>query len=125
MGVGIFHAKTGEQNFRVPIRLIVPVLIRVEKQIGGLQNKNTSAANGEAGCQVKAIDKGFCLPVSAFFIGRGENCDLVRALGPVGWRGRDTVPFGSKKLILGYGLQANRVGVLKIFKNPQAAFFIE
>ena len=40
--MGVLHAETGEQHFRIAIWNVVAISIRIKKQIGRLKDENTT-----------------------------------------------------------------------------------
>src|SRR5437867_12117519 len=51
--MGILHAESGKQNFRIGIGHVIAIAVRIKEQIGGLQHKHAAVAEGQATGQIQ------------------------------------------------------------------------
>ena len=83
----IFHAKSTEQDFRIRIRHIVPILIRIKEQVGHIKHVDSTLAKCHARHQIQTVHKIFDLVSPAVSILVFENRDLVGTAWAMGRRG--------------------------------------
>ena len=121
----VFQTKARQPHFRIAVRHVVVVGIRIEKEVGRIQDPDSAASAFHRRGDVEAVDEGFVTIVSSVAIGVLVNGDPISAFEMVRRRGRHPVIHRAPDAVAADHFQSRRPGILPILHHPQASAFIE
>ena len=125
VGMGILHAKPGQQHLRIPIGNVVAIFVGVEQKVGRLHHEDTAPTQRQSRGKVQARNEIPRLAIATVGVRILQDGDPVGTLGPLGRRFGNLVPNRAEILVLGYGLEAGGIRVLKILDNPHPPAAVE
>ncbi len=121
----VFESKTLEMNFRIRIGDIIVIRVGIEKQIGRIQDPNSSPSPFDSRHNIQSIEESFVLVEDPVSIGVLVDRYSVRPLGVVGWREGGFIVDASVVLVFTDDSQPGRIGVLPILDHPHPTSFIK
>jgi len=123
--VCVFHAKPGEKDFRVSIRVIVMVAVRIKEQVWRLKHKDATAPKGHSACEVQSSYEITSTIDPAVSIDVLEYREAIRTLGPARWWLWHAIIDRPRVSIDRDPFQPGRVGVLQVLNDPQPPPIVE
>ena len=116
--VRVFQPESRKPHFRRPVRDIVPVGVRVEQQVGCVHDPDASPAAQRRVRHVEPLQHVLLPVIESVAVCVLMHADPVRASVVVGGRGRNAIVFGAVVLIPAEHLDAFRIRVLPVLRDP-------
>ena len=123
--MSIFEAEAGKADFRVAVRHIILIAVRIEQQVRWIQNENPTATHRNAGGNVQTSDKILVRLEPAVSVAVLQNRDLVGAANMMGRWQRDLVKDCAQVFVVLHDLESSRERVLNVLHHPEATSLIE
>ena len=119
--VGVFHAEARQEHLGIAVGPIVAVAVRIEEQVGDLDDEHAAIAECQAAGQVEPGDKIMGTIGAAVAVGVLEDRDAVRPLGPARRRIGNAVVDRPRIAIDGNPLQPGGIRILHVLNDPEPA----
>ena len=124
-GMRILQSEPAQPDFRVGIRPVILIPVRVKEKVRGIQYPHAAASREDAGGDVESGNEVFCRLECAVLIAVFENADPVPARNALGRRGRRFVIHGAEVLVVLNDLESGGERVLEELDHPKAASGVE
>ena len=113
--------KPVSRTFGIAIGHVVAVCIRIEEQVGRIEDVHAAVAELDAGGEVQAVDEILRRVGAAVAVGVFEDRDAVGAARAARRWFRHAVVFGARPAVDFHALEAGRVRILQVLDRPQPA----
>ena len=125
-GVEVLQAEAFQVHRRGTVGHVVPIRVRVEEQIRGIQHPDAAAPGQCRAADVQSSDEVLLSLVAAVAVPVFQDGDPVPARDMTGWRrGRKAVVLDAPEAVMGNDLQAGGEGKLEILNHPDPPPFVE